>query len=59
MIAAHIKKYISTVDKHGFFHTWAHIANHELVWSILINNIGIDDPQPCNYSPEWEVEILE
>ena len=27
--------------------------------SILINNIDIDDPQPCNYSPEWEVNIPE
>ena len=31
-----------------------HIVNNELVQSILINKIGIDNRQPCNYSPEWE-----
>ena len=46
-----ILKIIPTVDKNGYFRTWA--------WSILINNIGIDDPQPCNYSPELEGEISE
>ena len=25
----------------------------------MVNNIGIDDPQPCNYSPEWDGEIPE
>ena len=25
----------------------------------MINNNGKDDPQPCDYSPEWEVEIPE
>ena len=54
-----VKKIIPTADKYGSFHTWAHIANNELVWSILVNNIGLDDPQPCNYSPEWEGEIPE
>ena len=43
-----IKKIIHTVDKYGSFHTQAHIAHNELVWSILVNNIGLDDPQPCN-----------
>jgi len=23
-----------------------------LVWSILIHNIGLNDPQPCDYAPE-------
>ena len=54
-----IKKIIPTVDKYGSFHTWAQIANNELVWTILVNNIGLDDPPPCNYSPEWEDEIPE
>ena len=54
-----IKKIIPIVDKNGSFHTWAHIANNKLVLSVLINNIGIDDPQSCHYSPEWEGEIPE
>ena len=33
--------------------------SNELIWSILINNIGIDDPQPCNYSPERDGDIPE
>ena len=37
----------------------AHVANIEVIWSILINNIGNDNPQPCNYLPELEDEILE
>ena len=52
-------KKIPTVDKSGPFHNQTHIASNELVWSILVNNIGIDDPQPCNYSPEWDGEIPE
>ena len=54
-----ILKIIPTIDKSGSFHTWAHIANNELFWSILINNICIDDPQPCNYLSEWKGEIPE
>ena len=54
-----IRKIIPEVDKSGSFHTCAHIANDELIWSILINNIGKDDPQPCNYSPEWDGNIPE
>ena len=48
------KKIIPLVDKNGSFHTWAHIINNELVWSIFVDNIDIDDPQQCNCSPEWE-----
>ena len=54
-----IKKTIPTIDKGESFYIWAHIVNNELIWSILINNIDIDDPQSCNYSPEWEGEIPE
>ena len=54
-----IKKIIPTVDKNGSFHTWAHVAKYELVWSILINNIGLNDPQPCDYTLEWKGEIPE
>ena len=52
-----IRKIIPEVDKFGSFHTWAHIANDELIWSILINNIGKDDPQPYNCSLEWDGNI--
>ena len=51
-ILNNIKKIIPTVDKDGSFNTWAHIANNEIIWSLLINNLGKDDPQPCDYSPE-------
>ena len=38
---------------------YEHIANNELTWSILINNISRNDPQPCDYDPEWNGEIPE
>ena len=25
----------------------------------MINNIGLNDPQPCDYAPQWEGEIPE
>ena len=39
------------------FRLLAHISNGELIWHILINNMGHDDPQPCDYYPEWDGEI--
>ena len=53
------KKSVPTFAKSGYFHTWAHIKNNALVWSILIKNIDINDLQPWNYLPEWEREIPE
>ena len=26
---------------------------------MLVKNLGRDDPQPCNFSPEWDEEISE
>ena len=40
-----IRKIIPSIDKYGSFKTWARIANNELLWSILVNNLGKDDPQ--------------
>ena len=54
-----IRKIIPSVDKYGSFKTWAHIANDEVLWLMLVNNLGRDDPQPCNFSPEWDEEISE
>ena len=51
-ILNNIRKIIPSVDKNGAFKTWAHIARDELLWSILVNNLGNDDPQPCNVSLE-------
>ena len=39
-----IKKIILGVDEYGSYKSWAHIANDELLWSILVNNLGRDDP---------------
>ena len=47
-----IRIIIPSVDKNGAFKTWAHIARDEFLWSILVNNLGNDDPQPCNVSLE-------
>ena len=49
-----IRKMIPSVKDDGSFILWAHIANNELVWSILINNIDRNDPQPSDYNPEWD-----
>ena len=54
-----IQKIIPYVGKSGSFHTWTHVANNELILWILINNIGHDNPQPCNHSPGWEDEVPE
>ena len=54
-----IRKIIPSIDKYDSFKTWAHIANNELLWSILVNNLGKDDPQPYNFSTEWDIEIPE
>ena len=35
-----IRKIIPSVHKYGSFKTWAHIASNELLWSILVNNLG-------------------
>ena len=49
-----IRKVIPSVDEYGSFKTWAHIEKNELLWSILVNNLGKDDPQQCKFSPEWD-----
>ena len=41
------------------FKSWAHIANDKLLWFILINNIGHNYLQPCDYNHEWDGEIPE
>ena len=50
---------IPKVDHTIYFHIWNNVDNNEIIWSILINNIGNDDPKLCNYLPEWEGEIPE
>ena len=58
-ISNDIRIIIPSVDKNGAFKTWDHIARNELLWSILVNNIVNDDPQPCIFSPEWdEVQLI-
>ena len=54
-----LEKNIPSVDKYGSFKIWAHIANNELLWSMLVNHLGKDDPQPCNLFLEWDGEIPE
>ena len=53
-----IRKIIPSVDKYGTFKTWAHIANNELLCLMLVNNLGKYDLRPCNFSLEWDGEIL-
>ena len=53
-----IRKIIPSVDKYDYFKTWAHIAKNEVLWSMLVNNLGKYDLQPCNISLEWDGEIL-
>lgn len=55
----YIRKIIPSVKDDESFNSWANIANNELVWSILINNIDQHDPRPSNYDPEWDGNILE
>ena len=43
---------IAVFNKNDSFHKWAHVANNELIWSILIKNIENNNLQPCNYSSE-------
>ena len=38
-----IKKIVPFIDESGSFNTWAHIANEELIWSQLVNNLGNKD----------------
>ena len=38
-----IRKITSSDKDDGSFNSWAHITNNELVWSLLINNIGQND----------------
>ena len=45
-ILDYIRKIVPSVDKYGSFKTWAYIANNELSLSMLVNNLGKDDPQP-------------
>ena len=47
-----IENIIPEVDKLALY-TWTDVANNELIRSIVINNIGNDDPQPCNYSTKF------
>ena len=49
-----IRKIIPSIDKYDSFKTWAHIANNELLWAILVKYLGRNDPQPRNYSPKWD-----
>ena len=51
-----IKQTITKVEETDSLHTWAHEANNELPCSILVNNIGKYNLQPCDYSPEWNGE---
>ena len=44
----------SEVNEIGFFNSWAYITNDEIIWSILINKIGRNDPHPCKHDPEWD-----
>ena len=46
-----IRKMLPEVVNTGSFRSLVHIANGELLWHILINNIGHDDPQLCDYEP--------
>ena len=47
-----IINYIPGADKHVYFKYWEHITKNELIWSILVNNLCRDDPQPYNCFPE-------
>ena len=48
------KKKNSVVNEIWFFNSWAYITNDEIIWSILINKIGRNDPHPCKHDPEWD-----
>ena len=52
-----IRKMLPEVINTSSFRSLAHVANGKLSWPILINNIGHDDPQPCDCDPEWDGEI--
>ena len=49
-----IRKIIPSVDKYGSFKIWVHTAKHELLLSLLVNSSVRNDPQPCNYYPDWD-----
>ena len=55
----YIRKIISSVKYDGSFNSWAHIANNDLVWYILINNIGQNDSHQSGYNSEWDGNIPE
>ena len=54
-----IRKIDPTVDTYGSFKIWAYITNNELLWAILVNNLGRNNPQPSNYFPEWDRGVPE
>ena len=46
-----IGKIILNVSKDGRFRSWGHVAKDELLWSMLINNIG--SSKKFYYYNEW------
>ena len=43
--------FIPNVSKDGSFRSWGHVAKDELLWSMLINNIGLS--KKLYYYNEW------
>ena len=37
------QKIVPFIDEYSSFYTWAHIANEELIWYQLANNLGNED----------------
>ena len=37
------QKIVPFIDEYSSFYIWAHIANEELIWSQLANNLGNED----------------
>ena len=49
-----VEKIISELDNTGYFLSWAYIAHDRLAWSILINNLRLNNLKP---TPDWDGKI--
>ena len=49
-----VEKIIPELDNTGYFLSWAYIAHDRLAWSILINNLRLNNLKP---TPDWDGKI--
>ena len=58
-LISHRKVNVNMKYDYGKYLCVHNINIRTLLWSILVNKLGKDDPQPCNFPPEWDGEIPE